>query len=33
MQHSPSSEANQFWARQKIPCTVRNPTVHYHSHI
>ena len=29
MQHSHSSEANQFSASQEIPSILRNPKVHY----
>ena len=32
MQHSPSSEANQFSASQEIPRILCNPKAHYRSH-
>ena len=31
MEQSPSWEANQFSATQEIPCTLRNPKVHYYN--
>jgi hypothetical protein len=33
MQHSPSSQANQFSASQEFPHTLWNPNVHYHTHM
>jgi len=33
MEQNPSGGADQFSASQEIPCTLRNPKVHYRIHM